>query len=181
MEGRWQVLEIEVKARIDSIPAVEARILELGGVFRKEVIEVDVYYNHPSRDFAETDEAIRLRRVEGMVFLTYKGPKIDGLTKTREEFTLKVDSWDNSASILRALGFTEVMAVTKRRRYLRFDSFEIMLDYLEGLGSFIEVEMKGDYKPDVLFEFLARLGVKGSETRSYLELVLEKQLNMKKS
>ena len=61
------MLEIEVKARIDSISAVEARILELGGVFRKEVIEVDVYYNHLNRDFAEIDEAIRRRRVEGMV------------------------------------------------------------------------------------------------------------------
>ncbi|GBE17976.1 CYTH domain protein [archaeon BMS3Abin16] len=173
------MLEIEVKARIDSIPAVEARILELGGEFRKEVIEVDVYYNHPNRDFAETDEAIRLRRVEDMVFLTYKGPKIDRHTKTREEFNLKVDSWDNSTSILRALGFTEVMPVKKRRRYLRLEEFEIMLDYLEGLGSFIEVEMKGDYKPDALFDFLRELGVEGSETRSYLELVLEKQGKLK--
>ena len=54
-----------------------------------------------------------------------------------------------------------------------------MLDYLEGLGSFIEVEMTGDYKPDALFDFLRELGVEGSETRSYLELVLEKQGKLK--
>jgi len=167
------MLEIEVKARIDSIPAVEARIIELGGEFRKEVVETDIYYNHPNRDFAETDEAIRLRQVEGRVFLTYKGPKIDTLTKTREEFNLKVDSWNNSVSILEALGFTKVLPVEKKRRYLRLGGFEIMLDFLEGLGSFIEVEMRGDYEPDVLFNFLAKLGVEGSETRSYLELALE--------
>ncbi len=174
------MLEIEVKAQIDSIPEVEARVLELGGEFRKEVIEVDLYYNHPCRDFKKTDEALRLRKVGGVVFLTYKGPKIDGLTKTREEFNLKVDSWDNSASILGALGFTEVISVEKRRRYLRLGRFEIMLDFLEGLGSFIEVETRGEYEPEVLFDFLRELGVKGSETRSYLELVLEKQLKLKK-
>ncbi|RMF89427.1 MAG: class IV adenylate cyclase, partial [Methanobacteriota archaeon] len=56
------------------------------------------------------------------------------------------------------------------------DDYEIMLDEVEGLGSFIEVEKRGeDYGPQELIDFLEGLGVKGSETRSYLEMALEKR------
>lgn len=170
------MLEIEVKARIDDPGRVERRITELGGRFRKEVVEEDLYFNHPSRDFAVTDEALRLRKTEGKCFLTYKGPKLDGLTKTREEYSIEVSGWDSSMAILKALGFVEVMPIKKKRRYFSLDDYEIMLDEVEGLGSFIEVEKRGeDYSPQELIDFLEGLGVKGSETRSYLEMALEKR------
>jgi adenylate cyclase class 2 len=168
------MLEIEIKARIDDPEEIERKIIKRGGSFKKEVIEEDLYFNHPGRDFAKTDEALRLRKAEGKYFLTYKGPKIDSLTKTREEFQIEVSGWDNAVSILKALGFVEVLPIKKKRRYFSLESYEIMLDQVDGLGSFIEVEKRGDYNPQELIDFLEELGIKGSETRSYLELVIEK-------
>jgi sugar-specific transcriptional regulator TrmB len=40
------------------------------------------------------------------------------------------------------------------------------------------VEKKGKYHPQELIDFLKGLGIKESETRSYLELVIEKKATM---
>jgi adenylate cyclase class 2 len=168
------MLEIEIKARIDGPEEIEREIVKRGGSFKKEVLEEDTYFNHPGRDFAKTDEALRLRKAEGKYFLTYKGPKVDSLTKTREELQIEISGWDDAVSILKALGFIEVLPVKKKRRYFSLASYEIMLDQVEGLGSFIEVEKRGEYNPMELIDFLEGLGIKGSETKSYLELMLEK-------
>jgi adenylate cyclase class 2 len=167
-------LEIEAKAKVESLEELERRIIKMGGVFRKEVVENDLYFNHPSRDFANTDEALRLRSVESKCYLTYKGPKIDKLTKTREELNVEVGDWDGAIRIFEVLGFVEVLPIKKKRRYLSLADFDVMLDMVEGLGSFIEVEKRGDYNPKELIDFLEELGINDSETRSYLELKLEK-------
>ncbi len=170
---RRKMLEIEIKAKVESLEAIEEDILKRGGHFRKEVIQEDIYFNHPTRDFETTDEALRLRKVEGKFYLTYKGPKIDNLTKTREELNIPVGDPDVTSEILKALGFTEVLMVKKKRRYFRLDKYDIMLDNVAGLGSFIEVEKSGAYHPQDLIDFLKDLGIEESETRSYLELLIE--------
>ena len=47
--------------------------------------QVDTYFSHPARDFAATDEALRIRSIDQENFVTYKGPKLDATTKTRRE------------------------------------------------------------------------------------------------
>src|SRR5262245_6472777 len=47
--------------------------------------EADHYYTSPDRDFAKTDEALRLRRIGATNIVTYKGPKHAGPTRTRTE------------------------------------------------------------------------------------------------
>jgi adenylate cyclase class 2 len=168
-----KMLEIEIKARIKKPLEIENTILSRGGRFCKEVYEEDVYFNHPAKDFANTDEALRLRHVGGRYFLTYKGPKLDNLTKTREEFNVEVKDFENASSILKVLGFSEVLQIKKKRRYFLLGEYEIMLDHLAELGDFIEVEKRGEYNPEEMIDFLKDLGIQGSETKSYLELMLE--------
>lgn len=168
-------LEIEIKAKIQNPDDIEKKIISLGGCFKKEVVEQDIYLNHPNRDFAQTDEALRLRRVEGKTFLTYKGPKLDKITKTREEINLKIDDFQKACDTFRKLGFNEVLPITKKRRYLSLPPYEIMIDDVDGIGNYMEVEKQGNYDPDELFKFIEKLGVKRgqTETKSYLELKLE--------
>ena len=63
-------------------------MIELGATIEPPVVQVDQYFAHPARDFAQTDEALRLRRVGKQNFITYKGSKIDATTKTRREIEL---------------------------------------------------------------------------------------------
>jgi adenylate cyclase class 2 len=171
------MLEVEVKARVRDVEALKKRLTQLGARYLGEEKQVDVYFNHPSRDFASRDEALRLRRAKGSCYLAYKGPKLDGVTKTRVEHEVKVACYEEARRILESLGFTAVLEVNKTRRLYALGEYIIALDSVEGLGNFVEVEKKGSaYEPKELLGFLKRLGVaeEQAERRSYLELLLEK-------
>ena len=77
--------EVEIKFRAADLEALGRRLLSLGAEPIGTSEQEDLYLAHPSRDFASTDEALRLRRVGDMNRITYKGPKLGGPTKTREE------------------------------------------------------------------------------------------------
>jgi len=176
------VIEVEVKGYADD--DVFERVRESFDFLRREYHE-DTYYSHPCRDFSRTDEAlrIRVRRFDGHfeAFLTYKGPKLDKVSKTREEIEVLIEDPEAHARILEALGFREVLTVEKvRERYYVEKGVTITLDEVNGLGKFVEAEAMTEDESNVqeLVEFLMgilrELGVRRFERRSYLELILEK-------
>jgi adenylate cyclase class 2 len=172
------MLEIEAKAAIENKEEIKQRILEAGGKYIRVETQSDIYFAHPSRDFMKTDEALRIREAGDEYTLTYKGPKLDKLTKTREEIEIKLDDPVPMAGVLKMLGFMEVAPVVKTRSHYTLGDYQVALDEVEGLGHFIEIEKHADsYKPEELVELLKSLGVEESkmERRSYLELLLEKQ------
>ena len=113
--------------------------------------------------------------------LTYKGPKLDGVSKTREELETPVDEVIFTR-ILHALGFSEAGIVRKIREVFKAGEITVSLDAVEGLGEFLEVEIMAENEKDLetsrhkLFEFLKQFGFeeKDSIRTSYLEMVLEK-------
>lgn len=176
---------VEVEAKIvlpscDLLRVVEERLRGLGAVHEESVVEEDTYYQHPCRDFAETDEALRIRQVDGRYELTYKGPKrvIDG-SKARKEITIQLPSATQMARLLEALGFRPVAVVRKHRDYYKLGDIVVSLDEVEGLGCFLEAEYSGGGGPEeaarAIREALEKLGVSSYEstTKSYLELILE--------
>lgn len=172
------MLEIEAKAAIENKEEIKQRILEAGGKYIRVETQSDIYFAHPSRDFMKTDEALRIREAGNEYTLTYKGPKLDKLTKTREEIEIKLDDPAPMAGVLKMLGFMEVAPVVKTRSHYTLGDYQVALDEVEGLGHFIEIEKHADsYKPEELVELLKSLGVEESkmERRSYLELLIEKQ------
>ena len=168
-------MEIEVKFRLDR--EVEEAIRQFA-TFEIEKVEEDIYFNSPSRDFRVTHEALRVRRdVEGFS-ITYKGPKVDSETKSREEIKLGVDDFEAAVELLKKLGFRESGRVVKRRRIYRAGKAIICLDDVEELGKFVEIEVECDdleKGKQTVFEIASRLGFdrKDSIRRSYLEMVLE--------
>ncbi len=164
-------MEVEIKVKIESIEDMEKTILSKGAIFQREVYEEDLYFNHPCRNFASTDEALRIRN-DGT--LTYKGPKIDRDTKSREEINLQIGSIEKANKMLNALGFKFVAAVRKRRRYYKLGDLNITLDLVEGLGEFMEIECIGKYGPcrEKVLSLASHLGLKNFITESYLELIL---------
>ena len=176
--------ELEEKIVLGScseLEAVEEKLRDLGAVFEAEVYEEDTYYQHPCRDFASTDEALRLRVTRDRVELTYKGPKrVIGEAKEREEYTVTVDNGAAVARILEKLGFKPVATVRKRRRYYSLPGLAVVsLDEVEGLGCFVEIEYRGSDPSkavDAVKAIESRLGLesKPKTVKSYLELLLEK-------
>ncbi|MFQ6105535.1 MAG: class IV adenylate cyclase [Candidatus Hydrothermarchaeaceae archaeon] len=167
-------MEIEIKARIERQEDVVQKLRSLGAKYIKTEKQEDVYFNHPSRDFSTTDEALRIRSAGGIFSLTYKGPKIDKITKTREEYETEVSDIDETEKILEKLGFKKAGSVVKTRVCYRLGVFSVMLDSVEGLGDFVEIEKEsGFYKEEELIKLLAKLGIdeRAVERRSYLELL----------
>jgi adenylate cyclase, class 2 len=178
--------EVEQKFRVDDPPAIRDRLIALGVQFHGSESQVDHYFRHPSRDFAATDEALRLRQIGDQNFITYKGPKIDAATKTRRELELPLSSgaaaFTQFAELLTALGFTAAGTVRKQRQpgILTWQSHEVgvALDAVEGLGSFVELEIGAtdEMLPSAkaaLASLQLQLGLSNIERRSYLELLLD--------
>jgi adenylate cyclase class 2 len=171
------MLEIEVKAPAGDLENVERKLRAMHAEGPHVEEQVDTYFAHPSRDFGRTDEALRLRRQGGKAILTYKGPKIDKTTKTREEIEMDVSDPEALDIILRRVGFTLAMEVRKvRTEYLLPDAV-VCLDRVAGLGDYVEVEYRAqdlERGRERVAEILASLGLHGSERRSYLELLMLK-------
>ena len=181
--------EVEIKFRIeDAHFELARRLTALGGVSTPSRDQEDVYLNHPARDFAQSGEALRVRREGAENRLTYKGPRQAGPTKTREEveiaFATGADVHQQMQRLWEALGFRPVAVLHKRRqafRLVRGDrSIEVVLDVALDLGSFAEVEAIAADSADLpaaqaaVLDLARELGLTEVEPRSYLRMALER-------
>jgi len=179
--------EVEIKFRVADPAVLLARLGELGGVAGAEIDQEDRYLAHPARDFARTDEAFRLRRDGAANRVTYKGPKQGGPTKTREEIEVAYadgpEALGRMAAVFSRLGFRPVAAVRKCRQPFpirhRGRNLEVVLDRVEGLGTFAEVEAIAADAADLaaaqaaVMDLARTLGLAEVEPRSYLRMTLE--------
>ena len=178
------MIEVEVKAHVTDFDKVKSKLKQINAKKTGKEHQKDAYFNNPSyRDFEKSDEALRIRKTiinddKSEIILTYKGPKLDGVSKTRKEIEVKVEDSKNAGLILENLGFKPVANVEKERTIYLLDEFIISLDNVYKVGNFVEIEkdlIEGeDFKDalDKIFEIYKKLGIEeGFERRSYLELM----------
>jgi adenylate cyclase class 2 len=179
-------IEVEQKFAVRDRPALVSRLAALHPSATRTEVQVDTYFAHPSRDFAHTDEALRLRCVDQCNYITYKGPKLDATTKTRREIEIALPPGKSAAAkageLLTALGFTRVGVVSKRRDHMSVlwqdQEIVIALDTVESLGEFVELEIVSIENEvavarDRLLSLADHLQLSNAQRRSYLELLLE--------
>jgi adenylate cyclase class 2 len=181
--------EVEVKYRVPDHVHLADRLLALGGVAGPEIVQEDTYLSHPARDFAQTNEAFRLRRIGAANRITYKGPRRDGPTKTREEIEIAFgdgpEAFDAIHRLFANLGFKPVAVVRKVRRpfhlTLQGRALEVVLDETEGLGLYAEVESIAGSESDLpaaqeaVLALARAVDLTEVEPRSYLRMTLERR------
>jgi len=180
--------EVEQKHPVDGFGPVESKLAAMGVKIGPPQEELDLYVNHPVRDFAQTDEALRIRQKGGKTLITYKGPKIDKTTKTRREIELplgeQADTPARWRELLEVLSFVAVAEVRKNRRTADVardgQKVTLTLDDVHHVGTFVELEIESDKEgveqaKSQLAVLANELGLGTSERRSYLELLLERQ------
>jgi adenylate cyclase class 2 len=159
-------LEVELKA---PCRGAEARVQALGAVYVKSETQEDTYFKHPTRDFSESDEALRIRRTDGLV-LTYKGPKKASDVKSREEIEFPVP--EESFMLLERLGFRRAFTIKKTRKTYELDGLTVCCDLVDGLGEYVEVESKYPQDRDRILDVMGKLGVGDKATaKTYSELL----------
>jgi adenylate cyclase class 2 len=181
--------EVELKVRADH-DEVRERLAALDAAPIGAVVQEDTYYDAPHRDFAATDEALRIRREcddEDVVRITYKGPLVDDTSKTREEFETELGDGETADAILDSLGFDPVATVRKERERFALDSYTVTLDAVDDIGEFVEVETEAteselDTAREGARETLESLGLDAGESirTSYLELLLAERTDRSK-
>jgi adenylate cyclase class 2 len=185
--------EVEIKVPAD-LEATRERLREAGAERVDARRQRDTYYDAPHREFAETDEALRIRRETPLAdgpespegepdpaaTVTYKGPLLEEASKTRTEHETGVDDGEALAAVLSGLGFEPAAAVEKRREFWSYDGFTVTLDAVTGLDEYVEIEREVEEEGEVetareaAVEALDRLGLDADEQvrTSYLGLLL---------
>ena len=171
--------EVEIKAQCYDKNSFIEKVTGAGAVHVETREEIDTYFNHSQKNFAETDEALRLRKIGDKTYITYKGPKVSTKSKTRLEEESIVESFDSVKKILLLLGFTEYGEVVKTRMVYNYSGIEICIDTIEKLGDFIELETKSSHPQEAennLLNIAGSFGITDFTRKSYLEMVLEEKL-----
>jgi adenylate cyclase, class 2 len=179
------MVEVESKYPVADFTATEARLRAWGASLVADHAEADHYLNAPDRDFARTDEALRLRRAGDRNVLTYKGPRRAGTAKSRTELEVPCPPGNEAAEaflkLFRHLGYRATAVVRKRRRIyaLARDGLTVhaCLDDVDGVGRFVELEIVAeesglDAARETVLRTAAELQLGTPENRSYLEQLL---------
>jgi adenylate cyclase, class 2 len=176
------MLEVEMKFPVVNPDVTREKLHKLGFHQNELHHQVDCYFNAPDRDFAKSDEALRVRNVDDQSLLTYKGPKQGTTGKVRKEteVALAPGSATKMAAILKQLRYLPSVEVKKARTIYRHAAqkhVEVSWDEVEDLGTFVELEImvpEGDQTETLacLQQLGEELGLGQEERRSYLELLL---------
>ena len=180
------MIEVEIKLPIHSRRTAEKDLISIGFTPGDLIRESDTYYTSSFHDFMARDEALRIRSSENMTkrtwsaSLTFKGPKLDSVSMTRKELETGIEDPAALREILLSLDYEALCPVNKLRQYYtREEGLHACVDQVEGLGSFLELEVLVDKEEDrekalqTLDRILEALGytMKDTTRRSYLSML----------
>lgn len=182
------MFEIESKYPLEDVDKFESKIIAMGGVAKASETHADHYFNHPAKDFAETGEAFRVRMIDGVGHVTYKGKKRDGVVKVRQEIEWQLGGQDVDGKKLRELlvilDFRPVAIVRKTRRKFELThngaDYELTIDDAESVGQFAEIERLVETESQIdaarrgIEDLAVMFGLGLPETRSYLTMLLQR-------
>ncbi len=162
-------IEIEIKVKIDSFDLLKNNLLKLGKSI-KSIKQIDEYYTPCHRDFfapKNPTEWLRIRtNPDGAIFEYDKSINMreNGQQDCAQEYETEIRQADELRKILEFLDFKKVIIVEKQREYWDCENFEVVLDEVNGLGYFVEVELKENCDDAMLgrqkcIEFLGKLGI----------------------
>lgn len=137
--------EIELKVKVADLESALTRLRERGAYFDDPITQSDAIFLPRDIDFASIPRAtpvLRIRRENGGFRLTLKKSMTDELDCIEVE--IKIDNPDSMSEILRHLGYYEAIAVHKTRVQGVLAEYHICADAVEGLGTYIELELTAD-------------------------------------
>lgn len=143
--------EIEVKLEIDAEEHQRLKgLLDEEAEFVSEGTQRDVYMSPRDDNFFDEEfpyKWLSLRSRDGRYILNYKHYYPEGAERHTycDEYETDVTEPDRMMDILGALGVKKVVEVVKRRlKYVYKGDFEVVLDEVDELGHFIEIEALKD-------------------------------------
>ena len=170
------MLEVELKAVVNDLAATRKKVEEAGAKLTYEGRLLDRRYDIESRELADRDEVLRVRRYESSgstkTYFDWKGPtQTEGAYKIREEISTRVDDFVATEHILDKVGFVVTMEIDREiAQYelvgatIRFETYPRMdvLVEVEGVPDAIEQAIealgmsRGEFTSERLLSFVSR-------------------------
>lgn len=186
-------IEIEVKIKLDKSEETLLRNW-LKANAKQDSVEnhLEYYLNNPNNTFfiknkngfVDAENYMRVRFLNNnKAQVNLKRFKIDQDTNKSEnigEFEFYTDNANNTLTFFKELGYSDCTMVKKDREIYTHSQFEIVIDKVEGLGTFAEFELKEfDSKTETkllyrqVFEFIKSLGFKQikEQKRGYVSML----------
>lgn len=170
--------EIEIKIKVKDLEEVQRRLEERGCIFSDPISQRDVVYSKGGsteewQSSKEGDIIMRIRYLEGRAEFNLKQQRSSEMDNI--EYETEVKDPESMHKILVTLGYAPEVEVKKMRRKGKLGEYEICLDEVEKIGSYIEIEKltSDDADPEEvkeeLFQVLESIGLSRSdeETRGY--------------
>ena len=141
-------IETEVKYKINNSEKIKKELINLGFSYLKKKYQEDYYYSPPHKSFAGTRKYyLRLRKNSGKSVFAYHVVQDNLQTKEQE---VEVDDFDQMNIILKMLDFKIDCIVKKNRSVFSKNDVEVVIDHVEDLGSFIEIEYSGEINKKII-------------------------------
>lgn len=157
--------EVEVKAKVENLVILIDKLKQLGCDFGKPIFQNDqIFLPKGSKltDDLHGKNVLRIRKNNDKIIFTLKQPIANELDCIEKEVLL--EKAQLMPEILELLGYYETVKVNKKRLKCKYKEYQICIDEVDDLGSFVEVEKITDEDglkvQDELFNFLESLGVK---------------------
>lgn len=161
------MLEVELKAVVTDLVATRKRLEKAGARLTYEGRLVDRRYDIESRDLADRDEVLRVRRYESggsaKTYLDWKGrTETQGAYKIREEISTLVDDFAATEQILDKVGFMVTMEIDREIAQYQLDGATIRFETYRRMDVLVEVEGT----PDAIEQAIEALGMARGEFTS---------------
>jgi predicted adenylyl cyclase CyaB len=159
--------EVELKAVIDDLPARRKQLEKAGARLTYEGRLVDKRYDIESRELADRDEVLRVRRYETgestRTYFDWKGPtETQGVYKIREEISTLVEDFAALELILNNVGFIVAMEIDREIVQYELGGATIRFETYPRMDLLVEVEGE----PDVIEQAIEALGMARGEFTS---------------
>lgn len=145
-------IEIEIKVRVQKIKPLISFLKKEGKLLGTEH-QIDKYFTPQHRDFLSVRPAIewlRLRESKGKYSINYKNWHVNkkGNANYCDEFESQIESLTTLEKIFKALNIKNITVVDKKRETWIYKDYEIAIDSVKSLGTFVEIEYKGSMLTD---------------------------------
>ncbi len=186
------IIELEASFILDrNEDLIFSKIKEKNFIIKEETIEEDTYYTDKEMTYIKDRVCLRTRNTDNKrLELTYK-PKTDNKTekygKREVNIQINVEDYEDIKYVIEELGFIEYVSFKKHRKtYSKIidnTEYNIMVDEIENVGKFIELEILTDTVEKQLKlktkldEFVTEIGCDSLDEKKqpYRDIVKQKQ------
>jgi len=166
-------IEVELKFPLLNHKEIIEKLKSIAKLEKERDFQKDIYFNPAHRDFLSkkpVSEWLRLRESKKGFSLNYKKWHNEDGTKTVscDEFETKIENLEALKKLFGNLNFKELISVEKNRSIWNYKDTEIAIDEVKELGTFIEIEARGNFAnieeaKKHLYEVLKELGTEVGE------------------